>query len=112
MLLRPSTSPFLLSAEIELTGDPGDFLLVSLITAFVLYLLTNRLLLAPSSQSAIDNRVEFTYAFDVAVNSFFPAFLSIYVALLPLAAVVVRSNWVCLFFGKYVSSTKNEGKAG
>lgn len=46
--------------------------------------------------------MEFTYAFDVAVNSFFPAFLTAGVALLPLAAVVVRDNWVCLFFGKYV----------
>jgi len=85
-----------------LTKVPGDFLLTSLITALLLYLLTNRLLLAPSSQSSIDNRVEFTYAFDVAVNSFFPAFLTTYVALLPLAGVVVRNNWVCVFFGKYV----------
>lgn len=80
----------------------GDFLLISLLTALVLYFLTNRLLvssLAPHASTS-DNRVEFAYAFDVAVNSFFPAFLTIGVALLPLAPVVVAKNWVCLFFGK------------
>jgi len=78
-----------------------DFLLSCLLVALILYLLTNRLLLVPSAPHSnfTDNRVEFTYAFDVAVNSFFPAFLTTYVALLPLAAVVVRANWVCLFFG-------------
>lgn len=50
--------------------------------------------------SSSENRVEFAYAFDVAVNSFFPAFLTLYGALLVLAGVVVRDNWVCLFFGK------------
>ena len=78
----------------------GDFLLTSLIEAIILYFLTNRLLLSPSSQSAIENRVEITYAFDVAVNSFFPAFLTVGIALLPLVTVVIRENWVCLFFGK------------
>lgn len=80
-----------------------DFLLFSLGIALVLYFLTNRLLLAPSAvphATASDNRVELTYAFDVAVNSFFPAFLTVYIALLPLASVVTRNNWVCLFFGK------------
>lgn len=71
-----------------------------MVVAAVLYFVSNRLLLSPSSSSAIDNRVEFAYAFDVAVNSFFPPFLTLYGALLPLAAVVVRNNWVCLFFGK------------
>jgi hypothetical protein len=70
------------------------------VAAAVLYIISNRLLLAPSSYSAVDNKVEFAYAFDVAVNSFFPPFLTVYGALLPLAAVVVRNNWVCLFFGK------------
>jgi hypothetical protein len=84
-------------------ADPsGDFLTISLLTALILYFLTNRLLvssLAPHASTS-DNRVEFAYAFDVAVNSFFPAFLTIGVALLPLAPVVVAKNWVCLFFGK------------
>ena len=78
----------------------GDFLLSSLLIAVILYILSNRLLLSPSSASSIDNRVEFAYAFDVAVNSFFPLFLTVYGALLPLAPVVVKNNWVCLFFGK------------
>ena len=72
----------------------------SLMIAAVLYFLSNRLLLSPAASPAIDNKVEFAYAFDVAVNAFFPLFLTLYVALLPLAAVVVRNNWVCLFFGK------------
>ncbi|EIW71242.1 hypothetical protein TREMEDRAFT_42665 [Tremella mesenterica DSM 1558] len=76
-----------------------DFLLSSLIIALILYILTNRLLLSPAASYSNENRVEFTYAFDVAVNSFFPAFLAVYVALLPLVGVVVRDNWVCLFFG-------------
>jgi len=78
----------------------GDFLLSSLAVAGFLYLIANRLLLSPSSSAAIDNKVEFAYAFDVAVNSFFPLFLTLYGAMLPLAPLVVRSNWVCLFFGK------------
>lgn len=84
--------------------ETGDFLLPSLVIAFVLYILTNRLLLSPSvpHAAASDNRVEFTYAFDVAVNSFFPAFLTVYIGLIPLAPVVTRNNWVCLFFGKSV----------
>ncbi|WWD21515.1 hypothetical protein CI109_106001 [Kwoniella shandongensis] len=78
-----------------------DFLLFSLITSFILYFLANKLLLAPAvpHASISDNRVEYAYAFDVAVNSFFPFFLSVYVGLLPLAAVVVRDNWVCLWVG-------------
>ncbi|KAK1921594.1 transport-related protein [Papiliotrema laurentii] len=76
-----------------------DFLLSSLVVAGLLYIISNRLLLAPSSSSAIDNRVEFAYAFDVAVNSFFPLVLTLYAALLPLAPVVVRNNWVCLLVG-------------
>lgn len=82
--------------------ETGDFLLVSLVSAFLLYFLTNRLLISPVAphSTTSDNRVEFAYAFDVAVNSFFPAFLTVGVALLPLAPVVVAKNWVCLFFGK------------
>ncbi|WVQ83237.1 hypothetical protein IAT38_005376 [Cryptococcus sp. DSM 104549] len=78
-----------------------DFLLPSLAISFILYFLSNRLLLAPSvpHASAADNRVEYAYAFDVAVNAFFPAFLTVYVGLLALAVVVVRDNWVCLWVG-------------
>lgn len=78
-----------------------DFLLSSLVVATILYFLSNRLLLAPSVPyaSTSDNRVEFAYAFDVAVNAFFPMFLTVYVGLLPLAVVVVRNNWVCLWVG-------------
>ncbi|TYJ56894.1 hypothetical protein B9479_002339 [Cryptococcus floricola] len=78
-----------------------DFLLPSLLIAFILFFVANRLLLAPSvpHASTSDNRVEFAYAFDVAVNAFFPAFLTVYVGLLALGVVVVRDNWVCLWVG-------------
>ncbi|WOO80529.1 Protein GMH1 [Vanrija pseudolonga] len=77
-----------------------DFILGSLLVAVVFWLIANRLLLAPGgSYGVTENRVEFTYAFDVAVNSFFPAFLTTYVALLPLAPLVVRDNWICLLLG-------------
>ncbi|KAL7419990.1 hypothetical protein Q5752_004953 [Cryptotrichosporon argae] len=78
-----------------------DFILFSILVALVLWFVANRLLLAPAAPHAApaDNRVELTYAFDVAVNAFFPAFLTAGVALLPLAAVVVRDNWVCLWVG-------------
>lgn len=85
------------------TEKIGDFLLTSLITALILYTLSNRLLTTPSLSTQIgpsDSRVEFTYAFDVAVNSFFPAFLTVYGGLVVLASVVVKDNWVCLFSGK------------
>jgi hypothetical protein len=80
----------------------GDFIFLSLSTSLLLYLTANKLLISPSSSyaSTSDTRVEFTYAFDVAVNSFFPAFLICHVILLGLSKVVVRDNWICLFFGK------------
>ncbi|RSH86715.1 uncharacterized protein EHS24_004986 [Apiotrichum porosum] len=77
-----------------------DFILFSLGIALLFWATANRLLVSTTGVSAItDNRVEFAYAFDVAVNSFFPAFLTTYVALLPLAALVVRNNWICLLLG-------------
>lgn len=80
----------------------GDFLLLGLITAFIMYTITNRLLLAPTSHSSalLDSRVEFAYAFDIAVNAFFPTFLTIGVAMMPLAGVLVKDSWICLFAGK------------
>lgn len=83
------------------SSHSGDFLLACLIVALLAYFLTNRLLISPTGPTSVmDNRVEFAYAFDVAVNSFFPAFLTVGMALLPLAPVVVGRNWVSLFFGK------------
>lgn len=85
-----------------MADNAGDFLLASLFVALILYFLTNRLLVSSTAPyaSTSDNRVEYTYAFDIAVNSFFPSFLTVGVALLPLAPVLVASNWVSLFFGK------------
>ena len=38
----------------------------------------------------------------MAVNSFFPAFLTLHLGLAVLGEVLVKANWVCLFVGKYV----------
>ncbi|WRT64750.1 uncharacterized protein IL334_001684 [Kwoniella shivajii] len=84
-----------------------DFLLFSLITSFILYTISNKLLITSSSSSSSsssslqlsDNKVEFAYSFDVAVNSFFPFFLTVYIGLLPIIAVVTKDNWVCLWVG-------------
>jgi hypothetical protein len=81
----------------------GDFILTSLLIALVLYFIANKLLVSrdPNSHSVVsDSSVEYAYAFDVAVNSFFPAVLTLHVGLVVLAGVVVRDNWVCLFVGK------------
>ncbi|WWC86883.1 uncharacterized protein L201_001762 [Kwoniella dendrophila CBS 6074] len=78
-----------------------DFLLSSLIIAFLFYIISNKLLVSTlaATTGVLDNKVEFSYSFDVAVNSFFPWFLSIYIGLLPLSTIVVKSNWICLWVG-------------
>ena len=54
------------------------------------------------SSQISDQKVEYAYSFDVAVNSFFPAFLTLHLGLAVLGGVLVKANWVCLFVGKYV----------
>lgn len=75
---------------------------MALLAALVFWALANRLLLTSSGPGVTDNRVDFSYAFDVAVNAFFPAFLTLYVGLLPLAALVVRRNWISLLLGNTI----------
>ncbi|WWC67971.1 uncharacterized protein I206_101890 [Kwoniella pini CBS 10737] len=81
-----------------------DFLLFSIIISFLLYLISNKLLLSiplsiNNNNNDDDNKVEFSYSFDVSVNSFFPFFLTIYIGLLPLYNLVIRDNWICLWVG-------------
>ena len=84
-------------------NKPGDFILSSLAIALVLHTLSNRLLIPTSPNSQLsDSKFEYAYSFDVAVNSFFPAFLTIHLGLILMAGALVRDNWVCLFVGKYV----------
>jgi hypothetical protein len=98
----PTTSNPFNQREKE-ANNPGDFILSSLAIALVLHTLSNRLLIPTSPNSQLsDSRVEYAYSFDVAVNSFFPAFLTIHLGLILMAGVLVRDNWVCLFVGKYV----------
>jgi hypothetical protein len=79
----------------------GDFIISSLAIALILHTISNRLLIPTSPNSQLsDSRVEYAYSFDVAVNSFFPAFLTIHLGLILMAGVLVRDNWVCLFVGK------------
>ncbi|EKD00931.1 transport-related protein [Trichosporon asahii var. asahii CBS 8904] len=75
-----------------------DFIALALLSAFIFYQTANRLLLSTSATGQRE-KVEFAYAFDVAVNAFWPLFLTLYLGLLPLAALVVRRNWGSLFLG-------------
>ncbi|KAJ3748037.1 UNC-50 [Lentinula detonsa] len=77
-----------------------DYLLTGLVVATVLWLVSNRLLVAPPSHSSpADSSVEWAYAFDVHTNAFFPFFLTLYIAQLFVVPVVLKDNWVCLFLG-------------
>ena len=63
-------------------------------------LFANRALLSPPSHSTpADTAVEWAYAFDVHTNAFFPLYLTLYVAQLPLVSVILKTNWVCLWVG-------------
>src|SRR5882724_5883110 len=71
-----------------------DFLFTSLMVATLLYLFSNALLLAPPTHAATDStRVEWAYAFDVAINSFFPCFLALGLAQLLLVSIITKDNW-------------------
>ncbi|KAJ3760387.1 UNC-50 [Lentinula raphanica] len=77
-----------------------DYLMTGLVVATVLWLVSNRLLVAPPSHSSpADSFVEWAYAFDVHTNAFFPFFLTIYIAQLLVRPVILKDNWVCLFLG-------------
>jgi hypothetical protein len=68
-----------------------DFLFSSCLIATFLWALTNKLLLSsPTHSNASSDRVEWAFAFDVAVNSFFTFSLSIYVGQLLLSGIIMR----------------------
>jgi len=97
-----SLSP-LSALQLSLLMILRDFFLSSVIVATILYLFSNTLLLAPPSHVSAENtRVEWGYAFDVAINSFFPCFLTLGVAQLLLVSIITRDNWVCLWVGNTV----------
>ena len=56
--------------------------------------------MSPSSHSSLaDSSVEWAYAFDVHTNSFFPCYLTLYVAQLILLPIITKDKWVCLLVG-------------
>ncbi|CAA7270258.1 unnamed protein product [Cyclocybe aegerita] len=77
-----------------------DFLLSGILVATIIWLTANGLLLSPPSHSTpADSRVEWAYAFDVHTNAFFPLYLTLYLAQLPLLPIILKENWVCLWVG-------------
>jgi len=78
-----------------------DFLLVGAVIATILWFVCNKLLVQPAGRLTTEDnsKVEWAYAFDVHTNSFFPLYLSLYLAQLFLAPVITRDNWVCLWVG-------------
>ena len=59
----------------------------------------NRFLTHRHTLHAVEQTVEWAYAFDVHCNSFFPLFLILYVAQFFLMKVLTRDIWICLFLG-------------
>jgi len=59
----------------------------------------NRFLTHRHTIHAVEQTVEWQYAFDVHCNSFFPLFLILYVLQFFLMPVLSKELWVCLFIG-------------
>ena len=78
----------------------GHFVRASTKTNVAASLFANKVLLSPSSHSSLaDSSVEWAYAFDVHTNSFFPFYLTLYVAQLILLPIITKDKWVCLLVG-------------
>ncbi|KAI9314496.1 UNC-50-like protein [Dichotomocladium elegans] len=76
-----------------------DFLLVGSLAASFTWFVSNRFLVLNNMTHAVDQQVEWAYAFDVHCNSFFPVFLIIYVLQFFFMPLLLRSNWISLFVG-------------
>lgn len=48
---------------------------------------------------AVEQKVEWAYAFDVHCNSFFPLFLILYVLQFFFMPLLQRHNWISIFIG-------------
>ena len=59
----------------------------------------NRFLTHKHTLQAVEQTVEWAYAFDVHCNSFFPLFLMLYIAQFFLMRVLIKDIWICLFLG-------------
>ncbi|KLO14019.1 UNC-50-like protein [Schizopora paradoxa] len=77
-----------------------DYILSGVIVATILWFFSNRVLLSPPSHSdPVDTSVEWSYAFDVHTNAFFPLYLTLYLAQLFLVPIIMKDNWVCIWVG-------------
>lgn len=72
-----------------------DYVGLGALIATTCWFLANRFLRADAGHShAVEQRVEWLYAFDIHVNAFFPLFLSLYVVQLVLSPLLLQSGFV------------------
>ncbi|CAG8653269.1 2670_t:CDS:2 [Funneliformis mosseae] len=76
-----------------------DFVVVGMIISTICWVFANRFLTHRHTIHAVEQTVEWAYAFDVHCNSFFPLFLILYVAQFFLMRVLIKDIWICLFLG-------------
>ncbi|KAI8391565.1 UNC-50 [Radiomyces spectabilis] len=76
-----------------------DFLCIGSLVATFSWFVTNRFLTHNQMAHAVEQKVEWAYAFDVHCNSFFPVFLILYVVQFFFISLLKRSNWISLFVG-------------
>ncbi|KAL1934676.1 hypothetical protein VTP01DRAFT_6858 [Rhizomucor pusillus] len=76
-----------------------DFLLVGSVVATFSWFVTNRFLTENTMAHAVEQKVEWAYAFDVHCNSFFPLFLILYVLQFFFMPLLQRHNWISIFIG-------------
>eukprot|EP00227_Mantoniella_beaufortii_P011619 CAMPEP_0197576280 /NCGR_PEP_ID=MMETSP1326-20131121/1355_1 /TAXON_ID=1155430 /ORGANISM="Genus nov. species nov., Strain RCC2288" /LENGTH=246 /DNA_ID=CAMNT_0043139161 /DNA_START=187 /DNA_END=927 /DNA_ORIENTATION=+ len=72
-----------------------DYLLVGVLLATAFWLLSNRFLRSGAGHShAVEQRVEWLYAFDIHCNSFFPLFIMLYVVQLVLSPILLSPGFL------------------
>jgi len=72
-----------------------DYVALGALVATACWFLANRFLRADAGHShAVEQRVEWLYAFDIHVNAFFPLFLSLYVAQLVLSPLLLQTGFL------------------
>ena len=72
-----------------------DYLLLGVLLATTFWLLSNRFLRSGAGHShAVEQRVEWLYAFDIHCNSFFPLFILLYVVQLVLSPILLSPGFI------------------
>lgn len=83
------------AAYVTVSAVVVDYLLVGVVTATALWLLSNRFLRSGAGHShAVEQRVEWLYAFDVHCNAYFPLFVMLYGAQLVLSPILLADGFV------------------